>query len=271
MIENAIVQPNELLALIERGGVRIVDTREILGDRDAGRAAYEAGHIPGAVRLGWLDDLSDPDDPIEGQIAPPARFAAAIERAGISNGTAVVAYDDNNLFLAARLYWMLQYYGHNDVKVLDGGWPRWVREGYPISTEVPVVVPGRFTPAPRPALRRTKEDVRAIVGEGVRPILDCRWDSSYRAAGGHIPGAAHLPSTSTLSPEGTWRSPQEVAELARALGASPDREVVLYCGGGVSACQVFLALKMAGYQRLSVYDGSWADWSTGEPAPIESH
>jgi thiosulfate/3-mercaptopyruvate sulfurtransferase len=271
MDTSTLIQPAELAALAGRDGVRTVDTREVFGDRRAGRTAYAASHIPGALYLGWLEDLSDPADPVEGQIAPPARFAAAMERSGISDDTLVVAYDDNQLFQAARLAWMLRYYGHDGVRVLDGGWPRWVREGHPVSASVPNVTRGRFTCAPRPELRLTKDDVRAIVAEGTRPILDCRWESSYRAAGGHIPGARHLPSTNTLAPDGTWRSPADVAELARRLGATPEREVVLYCGGGISACQIYLALAMAGYPKLSVYDGSWSDWSSGEPAPIEPH
>src|SRR4051812_39525961 len=171
------VEPTELAGRLEDETVRVVDVRWDLDDPATGERAYAAGHVPGAVYLGWLRDWSDPDDPVQGQLAPPPRFAEAVGRAGIGPETTVVAYDDGRLFLAARLSWALRHYGHEAVQIMAGGYPAWLRAGLPTSTAVPAPAPREF-PVPEPgALRAELPDVLAAVREGTATIVDCRMES----------------------------------------------------------------------------------------------
>jgi thiosulfate/3-mercaptopyruvate sulfurtransferase len=253
-------------------GVRVVDVRYSLDDPEWGRLAFEAGHVPGAVYLHWLDDLSDPEDPVDGQLAPPERFRATMEAAGIGDETLVVAYDDGVIFMAARLAWCLHSYGHDRVGILDGGLPAWVREGRPLEPgPSEPVEPARFTPWPVPGLRATKADVLEAVSAGDAVLLDCRMDATWDAAGQHIPGARRLPAPSLVDADGRLRPPEAVSELASAAGAKPGDRVILYCGGGVSASLAFAALKQAGYEQLVVYDGSWTEWGADPATPKADH
>jgi thiosulfate/3-mercaptopyruvate sulfurtransferase len=252
--------------------LRVVDVRFALDDPERGRQAYLEGHVPGAVYLHWLDDLSDPDDPVPGQLAPPDRFRETMERAGIGDGTSVVAYDDGIIFMAARLAWCLRAYGHEAVRILDGGIPRWVTEERPLEAG-PAAEPPRatFTPRPVAGLRATKEDVLALLERGDGVLLDCRMDETWNATREHIPGARRLPAPSLVDGNGLLLPADELAARARAAGAEPDDRVVLYCGGGVSAAFAFGALRSAGYRNLTVYDGSWSEWSADPETPREAH
>ncbi len=267
-----LISAGGLAALAGRADVRVVDVRWSLDDPDEGERYYEHSHVAGAVYLHWYRDLSDPGDPILGQIVPPERFRETMERAGIGDDTLVVGYDDNVIFMAARLAWCLHYYGHARVRWLDGGFPKWVTEGRPVAAgrhEPPARA--AFTPRPHHALRRTKDDVLTLVRDGETLLLDCRMDRTWTETGAHIPGARRLPAPSLLRDDGTLRQAGEIAALARAAGARPGEPVVLYCGGGVSASAAYLALRTAGFEELSVYDGSWSEWSVDPETPKEAH
>lgn len=256
-------------------GLRVLDVRASLSDPDAGRAAWAAGHVPGAAYLDVAVETSDPDDPVAGQLGSAERVAAALGRAGVGAGDAIVAYDDAALFYAPRLAWACEVLGLPEVLVLDGGWPRWVAEGRPVAVggeagaPVPPPVDGgpSVVRAPRPELRLTLADVRA----GGRRLVDCRMDATWDATGAHIPGAVRLPSTATLGGGSALRPEDELAALAAEAGLSPDEPIALYCGGGVSATQTLLALRAAGYRDLAVYDGSWSEWSAHPELPQERH
>ena len=265
------ISTGELAARLGAPDVRVVDTRFSLQGDDLGERAYEAGHIPGAVYLHWYRDLSDPDDPVPGQLAPPARFRETMERAGIGDGTLVVAYDDGVIFMAARLLWCLRTYGHDAVRILDGGWPAWEREGRATeSGRAPAPPPATFTPRPGPPIRATKDDVRDALDSGA-VLLDCRMDETWNAVGLHIPGARRLPAPSLVDADGYLEDESEIARRAAAAGADPEADVVLYCGGGISASLAYTALERAGYRRLRVYDGSWNEWGTDPALPKEPH
>ena len=266
-----VVSAEEAAGLASRPDVRIVDVRWSLDDPDAGERAFAEGHIPGAVYLHWLRDLSDPDDPVEGQLASRDRFRDVMERAGIGDDTLVVAYDDNAIFLAARLCWALQAYGHDRAVWLDGGFPNWVGSGRPVTTEPAPARTATFTVRERRELRRTKDDVVAALDIGGPPLFDCRMDATWRASRAHIPGARRFPAPALLADDGSLRSRQEIARLAEEAGIPRDAPSILYCGGGVSASAAHLALRAAGFVHTSVYDGSWAEWGADPATPKAPH
>jgi thiosulfate/3-mercaptopyruvate sulfurtransferase len=265
------IGPDEAAELASRPDVRIADVRWSLDDDEAGERAFAEGHLPGAVYLHWLRDLSDPGDPVEGQLAPPDRFRQAMERAGIGDDTLVIAYDDNAIFLAPRLCWALQAYGHDRALWLEGGYPGWLRSGRPVTTAPAAPRPATFTVRERPELRRTKADVLAALDAGGPPLFDCRMDATWGASGAHIPGARRFPAPALLDDDGRLRSPRETACLAEQAGIPRDAPSILYCGGGVSASAAHVALRAAGFSQTSVYDGSWAEWGADPGTPKAPH
>jgi thiosulfate/3-mercaptopyruvate sulfurtransferase len=267
-----LITVGELRARLGEPGLAVIDARWDLDDAGGGRHAYRAGHIPGARYVSWLDDISDPADPVAGQLAGPADFARAMSAAGVGDSSDVAVYDDNTIFMAARLLWALRIYGHDRVRVLDGGWPAWVRSGGPVDTALPPAGAARFTPAPPRDLRLTKEQMLAAVESGAMQIADCRMDSTWYAAGAHIPGAVRLPAPSLVRPEnGTVRDAAGVRRLLADAGIDAARPIALYCGGGVSAAEAFMALRTAGIRAARVYDGSWTEWGADPATPKTPH
>lgn len=239
-------------------------------------ADYQQSHIPGAVFIDWVHEITDPDDPRHAQIAKPARYAAVMSCAGIDADTFVVAYDDADGMFAARLWWSLHYYGHSQVAVLDGGWKKWTAEGRPTTAEILQITPSQFTAVPNPALRSTGDQVLAALNTDTR-IVDVRspeeFAGQYARAKrkGHIPGAVNLPRAGLVAPDGTLLPAEKLREKFAALGIDETvPEVVTYCNGGVSASFGILALRVAGLENLSMYDGSWKEWGNDDSKPIET-
>lgn len=284
-------------------GLRVVDVRW-RSRYENGRGisfddydGYLAGHIPGAVFAGMIADLSDARHPIPDTLVPPEQFAQVMSRLGIGNETLVVAYDNMGFPLgSARLWWALSYYGHDRVRVLDGGLRTWQAEGRALSTDVPTPEAATFAPRVRPEWKASKEDVLAAMGRPETVIVDCLTPELYRGGGerhlwgqrpGHIPGAVNVPYMANIDPElatvtaaerermlasgrsFTFGSLETLATLYGNVGATPDRDVITYCGRGYAGACGLLALKLLGYERARLYDGSWAEWSADPALPTE--
>lgn len=268
--------------------LRIVDMRGYVktvehdGIQDAlyvgAREEYEQGHIPGALYIDWSSDIVDPDDTVEAQVAPPARFAEAMGRLGIGDQHLVVAYDAHPTSqFATRLWWALNYYGHDQVVVLNGGLSKWQREKLPLDTIIPVYPPATFTPVVQPQLRATAEDVLSFIGKQDVTLLDARDTGQYsgQIARGHgrrgrIPGAINVPREEVIDPAtGTFRSNDELRQIFTEAHISPEQQVVAYCNGGVAATTILFSLAMLGYPKLTNYDGSWNEWGKRQDLPTE--
>jgi thiosulfate/3-mercaptopyruvate sulfurtransferase len=251
--------------------LRVVDCRYRLGDPGAGEELWREGHIPGAAFLDLDRDLAaEPGERGRHPLPEPEAFEAAASRAGIGPETLVVAYDEAAEGGAARLWWLLRHFGHERVVVLDGGLRGWREDGGPLEADREEPAPGAF--AARPHQGDTTE-FDALAGQ---LLLDARAPERYRgevepidSVAGHIPGAVNLPFAE-LAPGGRFLRPEELRARFAAAGAAPGRELVAYCGSGVSACVLLLAAEVAGLEPARLYPGSWSEWS-GRGLPVERH
>jgi thiosulfate/3-mercaptopyruvate sulfurtransferase len=247
--------------------VRCIDARSVPHGgavaMPSGREQYAAGHIPGAVHLDYADDLSDPATPYAARVAPPELFAKVMGEHGIGDDTIVLAYDAGTIPFAARIVWMLRYYGHDEAYVLAGGYPAWVAAGYPVQTDAPQVVPATFTPRVRPELRATRDEVLAIA-EGRSPVqlVETQRDQTYAQRDRDIKGAVRISGNQLLEDArgGRVADPATLERLTREAGLDPRARTVVTCGSGVSASGAWLALREAGFGDVAVYDGSWMEW-----------
>jgi thiosulfate/3-mercaptopyruvate sulfurtransferase len=236
---------------------------------------YLKSHIPGAVFVDWVYEITDPDSPLHARIAPPERFASVMSRIGVGKNTFVVAYDDAAGMFAARLWWGLNYYGHRQVAVLDGGWNKWTAENRPVTAEIPTITPSKCTPNINKALLRSGDDVLRALNTQTK-IVDSRsreeFAGQYARAKrkGHIPSAVNQPRTELVAPDSTMLPPEQLRAKFAALGIDENtREIITYCNAGVSGSYELLALRVAGFRNVALYDGSWKDWGNDETKPIE--
>jgi thiosulfate/3-mercaptopyruvate sulfurtransferase len=256
--------------------VRVVDVRWYLTEQGRGEAEYAESHIPGAVYMNIDTDLSAPRGAGPGRhpLPSPQAFAEAAGRAGIGAETHVVAYDQVGGAYAARLWWLLHYFGHGRVSVLDGGWPAWVAAGYPVEHGSSRVPPAVFVPQPQSGMVVDAEQVEQLRHQQDVLLLDARAAERYEgrtepvdARAGHIPGARSAPYAGNVGPDGAMLGPDDLRRRFDDLGAAQAATIVCYCGSGVTAAHNVLALQQAGYHGAVLYEGSWSDWSSDPARP----
>jgi thiosulfate/3-mercaptopyruvate sulfurtransferase len=254
-------------------------TKYLPNENKDGHAEFLRAHIPGA-RYFDIDIVADPDTDLPHMVPTPGRFAKLIGWLGVSNASRVVFYDQKGLASAARGWWLMGLFGHDNAAVLDGGLPKWQREGRKIETGEPVAPkPVAFRPDYRVTRLRGVGDLLRNVATQSELVLDARAAGRFTGevpeprAGmrsGHIPGSANLPYTDLLNADGTFRSADALrAHLAHA-GVDGSRPVVTSCGSGVTACILTLGLRLAGIPEGSVYDGSWTEWGGRSDTPVET-
>jgi len=264
-----LISPEELSTRIDEPDLRIVDVRWYLGKPGAGRAAYDAGHLPEAIHLDIDAGLTAAHGPGRHPLPEPADLAAYLGAAGIGDDDFVVAYDDVGGWIAARLWWMLDNLGHARVAVLDGGLPAWTALGLPITTDEPDFSSAELHLAGHWSRIVDRGDLLGRLRSPRRPVvLDARAGARYRGevepidpAAGHIPTALSAPTDGNLGPDGRFLAPEALRERYAALGADGS-DVITSCGSGVSACHISLAMRIAGLPDPVLYPGSWSDWST---------
>lgn len=275
--DDPMVSTAWLAAHLDAPDVRVVDASWHLpgAQRDA-RAEYLAGHIPGAVFFD-IDEISDTTSPLPHMAPPPEKFASRVKRLGLGDGARIVIYDSTGIFSAPRAWWLFRLMGHEDVRVLDGGLPKWTAEGRPLEDMPPVARERHFTVRHHPGLVRSLAQVEAKLAAGDVTVLDARPAGRFEGSApeprpglpsGHMPGARNLPWNSILAPDGTLLEPEQLAAAYRAAGVDLSRRIVTSCGSGVSACVLALGLARLGLWDVPVYDGSWAEWAARPDAAI---
>ena len=263
-----LVSVEGLAARVGDPELRVVDVRWYLKRPGAGREAYEAGHIPGAIFLDLDADLSAPEGAGRHPLPDPLAFRQHLASIGIGSDHVVVAYDDSGGTIAARLWWMLDNLGHRGVAVLDGGLGAWTAAGHPLTTAEPHHAPARLQLRDRWTRVIERDELAARLGS--LRLLDARAPERYRGevepidpAAGHIPTALSAPSTDNLGPDGRFLPLEKLRERFGEL-AGGEAEAVSYCGSGTTACHNVLAARLAGLPDPLLYVGSFSDWSRSE-------
>jgi thiosulfate/3-mercaptopyruvate sulfurtransferase len=267
-----------LAAHLDDPQVIVADVRWYLaGNRGADE--FARGHVPGASFVDLDAELSaapGPGRPGRHPLPSSAQLSALLSRLGAGPGAIVVGYDDAGGGIAARLWWLLRYFGHGGGRVLDGGIQAWTAAGHPLETAVRARRPAPPLPlAPRPEMVVDKQRVLALSRSPDAIVLDARARERFEglvepvdARPGHVPGARNAPFVENLvAPGGAFRDPADLARRYAALGATEGRTVVAYCGSGVTACHDLLALALAGREDALLYEGSWSDWARDPALP----
>ena len=249
---------------------------------DVDTTMYDSGHIPGAVGWNWERDTQDS---LRRDLLSKIAFEGLMSRSGINHATTVVCYGDSNNWFAAYAFWMLKYYGHEQVRLMNGGRKKWVDEHRPLTTELPRL-PQTAYEARKPdnSLRALREFVEAGLGKPGRALMDVRSPKEFSGEllapenrpqegaqrGGHIPGARNIPWSLAVQENGTFKPVEALRQLYEAQGITADKDVIAYCRIGERSSHTWFVLKyLLGYPKVSNYDGSWTEWGSAIGVPIE--
>nr|WP_293950059.1 3-mercaptopyruvate sulfurtransferase [Sneathiella sp.] len=240
------------------------------------RKEYEAEHIPGAVFFD-IDEIADLGNPLPHMVPSPEKFASRMRKLGLGDGNRIVVYDSNGVLSATRAWWMLRFFGHQDVAVLDGGLPKWKAEGRPVD-DAPVLPTERhFTARVNSFLLREKDQLARNVETAREQVFDARSAGRFEGteaepreglASGHIPGSKNLPHGGLFNPDGTLLEADALKAAFETAGMDFKKPVITTCGSGISACVLAFGLHLLGHQRVAVYDGSWTEWGSDKNLPV---
>ena len=278
MAENGYAKP--VLVTTDWLVEHLNDDSLVVAEVDENPDLYDEGHIPGAIKLHWRDDLQDP---VERDLVEKEAFERLMGERGISNDTTLVLYGDKNNWFAAYAYWYVKIYGHQDVRILDGGRQKWIDESRELTTDEPQVSPASYSARDRDETIRARRDaVRETIGRDA--LVDVRSPQEYSGEliaapgyeqegaqrAGHIPTAQSIPWAQAVKDDGTFKSADELRELYGAKGITPDRSVTAYCRIGERSAHTWFVLReLLGYEDVRNYDGSWTEWGNLIDVPIE--
>ena len=261
---------------------RLNDPKVKIIEVDVDTSAYDTGHIKGAIGLDWRKDLQA--RPIRDLLSKD-KLEELLSSKGVSNGDTVLVYGDNNNWFAAWFVWNLKYYGHQDVRLINGGRKKWQDEGRELVTDAPTIKPAAYKAGqPDKSIRALRDEVLADLGKAGVALVDVRSPKEYSGEllapenlpqegaqrGGHIPGAANIPWGQAVREDGTFKAVDELRELYGSKGVTADKAVIAYCRIGERSSHTWFVLHyLLGYPNVRNYDGSWTEWGSLIGAPIE--
>jgi len=278
MAENGYAKP--VLVTTDWLVEHLNDDGLVVAEVDENPDLYDEGHIPGAIKLHWRDDLQDP---VERDLVEKEAFEQLMGGRGISNDTTLVLYGDKNNWFAAYAYWYVKIYGHQDVRILDGGRQKWIDESRELSTDVPQTSSATYTARDRDETIRARRDA-VLKAIGKDALVDVRspqefsgeliaapgYEQEGAQRAGHIPSAQSIPWAQAVNDDGTFKSADALRELYGTKGITPDRQVTAYCRIGERSAHTWFVLReLLGYEDVRNYDGSWTEWGNLVDVPIE--
>jgi thiosulfate/3-mercaptopyruvate sulfurtransferase len=280
MAENGYAKP--VLVTTDWLADHLSDDNVVVAEVDEDPSLYDEGHIPGAIKLHWRDDL---EDPVERDLVDKPTFERLMSERGVSNDSTIVVYGDKNNWFAAYAYWYLKIYGHEDVRILDGGRTKWVDESRELTTDAPEPKQGDYKAAERDeSIRARRDAVEQGIGEQTKALVDVRSPQEYSGElisppgyeqegaqrAGHIPTAQSIPWAQAVRDDGTFKPAGQLRDLYEGKGITPEKEVTAYCRIGERSAHTWFVLReLLGYETVKNYDGSWTEWGNLVDVPIE--
>ena len=273
---NVLVDTQWVEDNLDNNNVRIAEV-----DYDP-KANYNLGHIPKSILFDWKRDINDP---LTRNILSKDDCSTLLQKAGINDDTTLILYGDFNNWFAAFAFWVFEYYGLKNIKIMNGGRKKWLEEDRPISKDVPSFPTGNFKPTePNPSLRAFLRQVRESLESDKTKRIDVRspqefsgeitapaeYPTEHAQRGGHIPGAVNIPWAKAVNDDGTFKSADELTKLYQTVGITPEKEIITYCRIGERSSHTWFVLKhLLGYPDVKNYDGSWTEWGNMIDNPIE--